>query len=268
MDKFSKNGQVLPIEQAVHSVLSVEFTYGFGVYESIRVKQRSPRFVAQHIDRLLASAKTIRLGHELDTKSISEAVQGLIDAIDKDTYNLKVLLIGGRTDKDSTLYILPLNPSFPDRKQYRVGATAITIDYERYLPDVKSLNMLPSYLAYRDAKEQGAYDALLVNRHGDITEGTRTNFFALDGMTIITPPLEHALEGVTRQNVMKVAKDNGFGLVEQPIKAGDLDTNLSYFITSTSTKIMPLRMIDKQELIISDDLRRLMALFNKFLADN
>jgi branched-subunit amino acid aminotransferase/4-amino-4-deoxychorismate lyase len=272
---FSHDGTILPIEQAVIPLSSVEYSYGFGVYETVRRSKGTTHFLAEHCVRLLNSAKIIDLAHNFSADFVARSVQELVVQNNTETCNLKILLIGSTTPETASLYIICLNPLFPDRKLYSQGATAITYACERAFPQAKTLNMLPSYLAYRRAKQAGAYDALLVNRHMQITEGTRTNLFALRDRTIISPPAGDILLGVTRDHVLKVALENNFEILEQPITLTDLDgfgnsagalAYDNFFLTSTSAKIMPLRSIDNHMTgPLSAPLQELMQAFNHFL---
>lgn len=265
---FSHNGNLLPIEQATIPLSDVEYSYGFGVYETIRVSKGRPLFVAEHAQRLLESARIIGLEHQLSAENLQKSIDDLIEKNAADTCNLKALLIGGKTAETTNLYMLCLNPLFPDRKLYSAGAQAITQHYERPFPHAKTLNMLPSYLAYRQAKQAGAYDALLVNRDGNLIEGTRTNFFTIKDKTIYSPPGTEILLGVTRSHVLDVARQHGFAVVEQDIPLSRLDYYDGAFLTSTGSKILPLRSIDEYQLVIPDGLHELMAAFDKFLAEN
>lgn len=263
---FSHNGKILPIEQAVVPLSSVEYSYGFGVYETIRVTRGCLLFLEQHAQRLMDSAEAISLTHTFSAESVQIAARQLIEKTQADACNLKILLIGGSTAETANLYLQCLNPLFPDRKLYTQGANATTKHYEREFPQAKTLNMLPSYLAYRAARAAGAYDALLINRQGCITEGTRTNFLALKDRLIVSPPEAGILPGVMRQAVIKVASQNGFKMIERAIK---LDTVSDYdgtFLTSTSSKIMPLKTIDNYSWqAITPELQELMLALNHYL---
>lgn len=241
---FSRNGEILPSDQAVVSLDDIAYGYGYGVYETIRVAQGVPYFVNDHLERFMISAQAITLEHTFTPEFIKQAIIKLIEANKTDTSNIKMLLIGGRTAAEATLYIQMHNPLFPDRKLYKKGAHTITENYERLYPQAKTLNMLPSYLAYKKASAAGAYDALLVNRNGCITEGTRTNFYVMQGKTIISPPSSEILLGVMRKVILQVAKMNGFEFKEQPIPLESLGQYDAAFISSTSTKIMPLHSVD------------------------
>lgn len=264
-DVFSRNGTILPQSDAVIPLSSIEYAYGFGVYESIRAVRGTALFLEDHLKRLLHSASILQLEHALTIDTLAGWVTDLLVHIDSDACNLKILLIGGRDAASAQLFIIPLAPLFPDKRLYTKGATAITRAYERTLPHAKSLNMLGSYLAYRDAKKAGAYDALLVNRHGQITEGTRTNFFVMKDATIISPPREDILEGVTMMHVLEAATQCGFPVTYQPItlqSIGDVD---AAFLTSTSSKIMPLSQIDDVHFVVSEPLQTLMTTFEEML---
>jgi branched-subunit amino acid aminotransferase/4-amino-4-deoxychorismate lyase len=260
---FSKDGQILPIEQAVIPLSNIEYSYGFGVYETLKVRHGHLYFVDQHVERLFRSAEIIDLKHPFTKEQVKQYIQELVTKLETDACNIKMLLIGGR---EPQLFIQALAPLFPDRKLYSNGAKTITVHYERLYPNAKTLNMFPSYMAYRKAKEAECYDALLVNKSGNIIEGTRTNFFAIKVNELHTPPLEEVLEGVTRQTVIEVAKKNGFKLVEGDIPLSKISDYDGAFLTSTSTKIIPINQID--DFIfpeIPGALKELMKLYDKFL---
>lgn len=260
-----KNGELIPLTEATLPVTHIEFAYGFGVYENIRVVRGKALFLDDHLARLGKSAKVIGLEYVFDAKAMTGWVQTLIAACSADALNIKILLIGGKTVQDATIFILPLAPLFPDRKFWKTGATAITVSYERSFPDAKTLNMLGSYIAYRKAKSSGAYDALLIDQDGCITEGTRTNFFAMKGRTIIGAPREKILYGVTMKHVLAVAAEHGFFYEERPLTLSDIEKYDGVFLTSTSSKIMPLSRIDEQNFTIPDPLKELMEHYERFL---
>ncbi|OGG58047.1 hypothetical protein A2853_00955 [Candidatus Kaiserbacteria bacterium RIFCSPHIGHO2_01_FULL_55_17] len=261
---FSMNGELLPIKQAVVPLSNVEYQYGFGVYENIRVNNGIPYFLKDHLVRLEESARIIGLEHNFDERFVEKSIDELIGKNGAGTYNLKILLIGG---KEPSLNILCLNPLFPDKKLYTEGAAFITYEYERPLPHAKTLNMLQSYLAYKKAREVGAYDALLINAKGCITEGTRTNFFSLQDRTLVSPPESEILLGVTRSAVLKVAKEAGFSLEERDMSFSEATKSDGAFVTSTSSKIVPVRSIDGQAFgAIPEALKELMRAFDAFLS--
>ncbi|NET58544.1 MAG: hypothetical protein F6K47_21045 [Symploca sp. SIO2E6] len=265
---FSHNGQIKPSDAAVISVSNIEYAYGFGVYESMKLRKGILYFLSQHVQRLLQSAQEIELEHPFTTEEIASWIQTLVNNLDTDSCNLKILLIGSKQPEDCSLYIIPLAPLYPDRKLYKKGAKVICFPYERWKPNSKSLNMLPSYYYYGKAKQVGCYDCLFVDNHGFICEGSRTNFFCIKEQTLYTPPLAKILEGVTYQTIIHVAKQNGYQVVEQDIRPEELPNYEGAFLSSTSSKIMPLRQIDEFAFdSISESLKELMQLYNVFLEE-
>lgn len=263
---FSYNGVIKSIEAAVVPVSNLEYTYGFGVYETIRVNASTIYFLSQHTERLITSAEILSLDHPFSAQSVARYARDLVARIGEGTYNLKLLLIGGPTKEAAMLYILCLNPYFPDRKLYKEGATCITCSYERAFPHAKSLNMLQSYLAYRKAQQCHAYDALLVNHEGCLTEGSRTNFFCLQGTTITTPKEQDILLGVMRSVALNVAKQHGFTVLEKDIPLAAIADYDGAFITSTSSKILPIKSIDEHLFAPpSNAMKDLMRFCNDFL---
>jgi len=257
---------MLPIGDAQVPLGNIEYSYGFGVYESIRVSNGVIYFLDEHVERLMNSARTIGLEHPFSGEMVADAIPKLLAKNAADTCNVKILLIGGKTAEDAQLNILCLNPLFPDKKLYRDGVACVTYECERPFPHAKTLNMLQSYLAYRIAKEAGAYDALLVDSEGRITEGTRTNFFAIKGRTLFSPDEEEILLGVTRKAVLKVAADNGFAVEQKDIRPADLQEYDGAFLTSTSSKILPISAVDDFQFGTRPEaLKELMSAFDAFL---
>ncbi len=256
---------MVPLADAQIPVANIEYQYGFGVYETLRTKHGVIFFKDEHIERLFTSATIVGIEHSLTAALVSQYLADLMATITEPACNLKILLIGGKLAADALLFIIPLAPLFPDKKLYRSGAELITVPYERLLPKAKTLNMLGSYLAYRSAREQSAYDALLIDISGIITEGTRTNFFALKGQTIYEAPTEKILDGVTRRHVLQVAVTLGFTLLPAEITLGAVASYDGAFITSTSSKIIPIKKIDQTLLPIPESLRTLMRAFDEFL---
>lgn len=248
----------------VISLNNIAYAYGYGVYETIRVNKKVPYFLADHIERLLHSAAVIGLEHQYHVERLMKEISESAAAVAEETYNLKILLIGGEKADDAKLYILPLAPFFPDRKLYKEGASVITVPYERMFPDAKTLNMLGSYLAYKKAKAAGCYDALLINKNNEITEGTRTNFFCIKGMTLYSPPQREILSGIMRKALGQVALQNGFKLEEKKILLSDVSMYDGAFLTSTSSLVMPISKINNVNLKIPAELSILMKLFREF----
>jgi len=264
---FSYNGELLPVEQAKISVDNIEFAYGYGVYEIFKIRKKILYFPDLHIERGLKSAQAIDLPISFSKEQIKKSVLELIDNIEEDSFNLKMMLVGNKDKEASDIYILASAPLYTPKKYYTQGVKATTHDYEREFHDAKSLSMLGSYLAYKKAKEQDAYDALLVDKQGFVREGTRTNLFYTDGEKIYTPPKEQVLEGVTRKTVMQALKNKDIEVIERKLKREELNDFKGYFFTSTSSKILPISFIDGRSFDIPQIVKHAIEIYNEFLRE-
>ena len=240
---FSFNGSLLPVEQAVLPIDDIELTYGFGVYETFRLRHGDVSLVVEHVDRLFHSATCISLEHLFSKEEIQSWLQNLVQANGTDAATVKMLLLGGKTKEAARLYIFFLGPKFLEKKEYREGVRVITFEHERLLPQAKTLNMLPSYIAYTRAQRDGAYEALFVDREGNIREGTRSNFFAIKDTTLYTPPKELVLDGITRRTVIECAREPGWATKETQLPLAEIFTFDGAFLTNTSHKIIPVKTI-------------------------
>ncbi len=249
----------IPIDQT-------EVTYGFGVYETVKIRNNTIYFLPQHIDRLMYSAKQITLVHKFTSDFVKEAMYNLIPHTGEASCNIKVLLYGAPTPELTQLYILPSAPLYPDRKWYRDGVSLTAYEHERWMPQAKTLNMLPSYVMYKKAKASGHYDALLYNHQGHICEGTRTNVYLMKGKSIFSPQKKDVLEGVTMMSLEKVISQTDFSIEYVDVPMSTLNNYDGMFISSTSTKIMPVRCVDDHTFPgISEDLQALIRVYDKAL---
>lgn len=264
---FVKNGEILPVSQAVVPLFSIEYSYGFGVYENVRIRGSIPYFLDDHAERLFKSAKVIGLEHQFTKTEVNRQVKMLIEKLGKKiTINIKILLIGAKKKENAVIYILPLAPKFPDKRIYKDGVKTITKIYERWLPQAKTLNMLPSYIYYSQAYENDCYDVLFVDKNGNVVEGSRTNFFVIKNNEITMPPEESTLSGVTKKYVLMLAKKNGFVVHEKKIALNEMKNYDGAFLTCTSGKVIPIRQIDKFKFAsVPPELKKLMKLFDEYL---
>ncbi len=258
---FSLNGKLLPTDQAVISLDNLEFSYGFGVYEIVKVRKKILYFPEKHIERLFHSAKTIKLTVPLSFEAVFSALKEFTNTIAEESYNIKILCVAGN------LYIFATAPLFVSDKLYRSGVSVITYHGERLFPQAKTLNMLMSYQAYAQAKEQQAYDALLVDNQGFIREGTRTNFFFTDGKTIFTPPAEYVLEGVTKLTLTEALRGSGINIVEKQLPLTELKNYIGFFLTSTSSKVLPITEIDGHKFEIPPLIKTVMEIYDQYLRE-
>jgi len=257
---FVHNFKLEPVDEAKVSLDDVNFTYGYGIYETLKVRKGLVYFADFHGNRLLKSAECLGFVLDFNLETFVQALETLIQANSLKDANLKVLCImknqvpawgadvdsAGPLKQDYDLYILALNPLFPKRKDYKTGSHALLFCGERLFPQAKSLNMLLSTLAYHEARNIGAYDALLVDSCGIIREGTRTNLLYTDGKTLFFSPEKLILEGITQKTIMECCKQKNYPTEIRALELEDLKSPgfiKGLCLSSTSSKIMPLSSI-------------------------
>lgn len=246
MRKIILNGRLIDENKANISITDKGYFFDFAVYSSLKVIQGKIFFEKYHIDRLFESARLINLDHSFSKTSVRFWLNRLVKTEKIQDSLLRMILIG---DPDGMgkekLFIFSVSGlTYHPSKLYRLGAKVITCEGERQIPRSKTKNLLASFLAYTEAQKQGAIDALMVDKQGNIREGTRSNFFAIKKKTIIMPPAEKMLEGITKKIMLKVVRDH-FSIKSADIPLKNINSYNEFFLTSTSMNVMPIRQIDK-----------------------
>jgi branched-chain amino acid aminotransferase len=149
------------------------------------------------------------------------------------------------------LVIIAKSEHTPNQKIYRDGVHVIITeilktDKDSIDPNLKSGNYLNNILAFQEAKKQGAYDAIMLNRDGMISEATTANVWMVDSKgNFITPPLAAGiLEGITRQTIMRVARELNLTIIERNINRSDLINASECFLSSSFKELVPIIKID------------------------
>jgi branched-chain amino acid aminotransferase len=132
---------------------------------------------------------------------------------------------------------------------YEKGLTAVTVGIRRNSPDalppnIKSLNYLNNILAKIEANVKGGDEAIILDIHGNISEGSGDNIFAVKNNRIITPPTLNNLRGITRMAAIELARNGGIEVSETNIGLFDVYTADEVFVTGTAAEIAPITKID------------------------
>jgi branched-subunit amino acid aminotransferase/4-amino-4-deoxychorismate lyase len=237
------NGRLRPADEAKVSLFSPALFSSFGVYESVEVVESVPFHLREHLARLAESAEMIELHLPYSIYDIASWVGQLVRENGRHDCLLRIIALGVTQAEDEALVaILPQPlPRYPD-SYYWAGASVITYEGVRALPACKSLNTLVNYLARRQAIRAGVHEAIL-RQGGEMTEGSRSNIFAVRRDEVLTPPPDRALSGITRDIVIRLALEAGYRVSEAPLNLMDLSTYHEFFITSTSMHIIPIVQI-------------------------
>lgn len=261
-------GHIVPIDQAKISIQNNTFQYGTGVFEGIRAywnpdeKQLYVFRLHEHFIRMLRNCRVLKLTIDKDEKELSETAVELLrkNRPETDTYIRPIAYV----DSDG------LGPKFVD---YPTGFAMYTIPLGDYI-DVSSGikvgfsswrrindNTIParckvtggyvnSALAKTEALEHGYDEAIFLTEGGFISEGSAENIFLIRDGRLITPPLsDDILEGITRDTVIELAREElGIETTERAIGRTELYIADEAFLCGTGAQVAPIAQVDKRPL--------------------
>lgn len=275
------NGKFLSQRQANISVFDHGLLYGDGVFEGIRTYNGRVFMLEEHINRLFNSAKAIALELPMtkarlmkavvDTCKVNRAMDGYVRLIV--TRGVGTLGLNPFTCAKPQVIIIAGSIQLYPQKLYDEGLSIITVGTvrnhsEAVNPNIKSLNYLNNVLAKIEAINAGCMEALMLNTHGRVAEATGDNVLVVKGNQLLTPPTQEcALEGITRNVVMRLAREEGIEVREQSMTRYDVYTSDEVFLTGTAAEIIAVVSIDRRR--IGDGkpgavTRRLSERFRKF----
>lgn len=246
------NGQYLPLDQAKISVLDRGFLFGDGIYEVIPAYAGHLFRLPEHIDRLEASLKSIRLNSPHSREQWAGILEPLLEP-GQDQYIYLQITRGVSPKRDH---------AFPEHVEPTVfamcspivplsgrdsGVKAITLDDTRWaFCHIKAITLLANILLRQKAVDQGCTEAVLV-KDGYVTEGAASNIFAvLDGILVTPPKGEDILPGITRDLILEIAKANNISYSEDIISLEALKTADEIWLTSSTREIIPVVELDSK----------------------
>ena len=283
--KVYLNGEFVPESEAKVSVFDHGLLYGDGVFEGIRAYNGRVFELEEHVVRLYDSAKAIALEIPMTPEEMSQAVLDACRANGiRDGYIRLIVTRGVGTlglnpylcEKAGVIIIAADIQLYPP-ELYEEGLKVITAGTTRNLPEavnprIKSLNYLNNILAKIEAINSGCMEAIMLNSQGAVAEATGDNIFAVRGNLIATPlSSEGALEGITRNVVMRLAREEGFEVVEKRLSRYELYTADEVFLTGSAAEVIGVVDIDRR--VIGDGkpgpvTRRLVERFREYAANN
>ncbi len=281
------NTRFVSKEEAKISVFDHGFLYGDGVFETLRAYGGKVLLLSEHIARLEQSAARLHIPMPVKRSRLSAIVAESLELNKLTDAYLRITVSRGHGEigldpalcKNPTLVVIamPFEP-YPE-SFYTDGVSVAVVQTRRNLPEalpphVKSLNYLNNILAKMEATALGAYDAVLLNHQGEVTEGTTSNVFVALGGRLLTPASDCGiLAGITRNLVLQLARELEIPTEETRLTAADLPIADECFLTNTTVEVLPVTQVDGQS--IGDGrpgemTRRLHASFreslNRFLA--
>lgn len=253
------NDSFVTKEEAAVSVFDHGFLYGDGVYETLRAYGSRFFMLESHLTRLRRSGRLIGLDLPIPDNGwpslLHEAIRinGLEDAYVRITVSRGEGDIGLDPDlcpRPTVVIIAKPLVSYP-RRLYETGVRLAVVSVRRNLatalpPQIKSLNFLNNIMAKREALQAGAFDGLLLNVEGQITESTTSNVFFIKAGRLCTPSVACGiLDGITRDVVLWLAREHDIPIEEGFYTPESLRQADECFLTNTSMELMPVREIDR-----------------------
>lgn len=217
------------------------------IYEVIRVIDGVPLFEEAHIERMEKSIEALGYQMKKQKSEISSDMKRLVESNGVQNQNIK-LIYGELESEDQLLISFFVESHYPDESVYKNGIKTILFESERENPNAKVMNVDLRNRVAEELKSQGAFEALLVDEGGNITEGSKSNFFFIKDGKLCTPPGEKVLLGITRSEIIKSASEKGIELAEATIAAKDVASLEGAFISGTSIDALPIRSIGNVEL--------------------
>lgn len=214
------------------------------IYEVLRVINKKPIFLENHLERMKNSFELINEEFKLTYEKISTEIHDLIESENKSYGNIKITY--GVNEK--ILKVFFVEHSYPCEEMYKSGVKTILYFGERENPNAKIINDSFREKVNNEIKEQNAYEAILVDKNGYITEGSKSNIFMVKGSKLLTSPTKAVLPGVTRGEIMNIAKKLGIEVEEVEYKYSDIDKLDGMFISGTSPKVLPIKEVNSIKL--------------------
>lgn len=214
------------------------------IYEVIRVIEGVPLFLEEHLERMKESANIVYSKIDRKEEEIRKDIKKLIIENQVDNLNIKLLFsdIGG---KGKVFLVYFIESYYPEKTIYQEGIHTTLYNFERKNPNAKILNSSFKEKVSRKTKSKNAFEALLVNKDGYITEGSRSNIFFVKGSEVYTSPGGEVLLGVTRNHIVEICEKLNLKLIEENIHVEDLYKIDGGFMTGTSVNVLPITSIDE-----------------------
>lgn len=260
------NGEIVPESRATISFRDTGFVYGDAVFDTARTFGGKPFRLQEHIDRLYETLTYVRIDPGLPKEEMlakTEEVVSLNASLlgpNQDYWVTQRVSRGlspvdgepaARTGATVLIECMPL-PLKARAAMARDGIDAVVSSLTRtppsaLSPNAKTNNYMNMMLAQREvaAYAPGSW-AVLLDENGNLCEGAGCNLFLIKDGKVSTPTTDYVLNGVTRQAVLELCRDNGIPVEERTLTLHHAAVADEAFFTSTSLCICPLRSLNGQ----------------------
>lgn len=266
-EKIWFNGELVNWDDAKVHVLTHTLHYGTGVFEGIRAypTSKGPAVfrLRDHMDRLMRSAHLLMMDMPYSSEQLTEATKETIRVNNLDSCYIRPIAFLGYGEMglnplpcpvDVAIAVWPWGTYLGD-EGVKHGVRMKVSSWRRLDPNVVPIASkasgfyVNSSLAKVEAIKAGYDEAVMLNTHGHVAECTGENIFIVRDGALVTPPLNSgALDGLTRDSVMKIASDLGYEVHEENLLRHDLYTAEEAFLTGTAAEVVPIRSVDDREI--------------------
>lgn|ERR671931_976647 len=255
------DGKFVKWEDATVPVMTHALHYGTAVFEGIRVyTAKNNLFVfrlTEHMERLHRSAGVYSFAVNYSIKELCDATIDLLKKIGiRESCYIRPLTFVGVHGID--LNITRHSPThtviiiFPFTKYFEGEGVKACVSSWRRIHDTSTPpiskaagNYLNSVLATQESRQNGYDESILLSREGNVSEASGENIFVVRNNKVYTPHIaDSALEGITRDTTITIAKDIGYEMVERPISRTELYIADELFLTGTAAEIIAITNID------------------------
>ena len=257
-------GQILPAESATVNAMDHGFLYGDSVYETIRTFEKTPFLLGRHLDRLQRSLGKIFLEMPCSREELEDQIQKTIAEVPIETDLIMRIVIsrgvgpigldiGTCSQARYMIYAMELTPdSIPEEADPDRGGGGVHIVVSKVRrnspraldPCIKSGNFLNNILAFKEARDARAHDAVLCTSDGYLAECTTANIFLVKDGFIWTPRSWGILDGITRAVLFEEAESAGIPIGETDIPPEALFNADEVFITSSVKGVVPVCLVN------------------------
>lgn len=257
--KVYLNGEIINASDAKISVFDRGFLFGDGIYEVMVQLNGNFFFGTEHMARLENCLKKVNI--DFDITSLQEKIDCLLKttALATDDCMLYIQVTRGVAprkhsfpkDVTPTLIMYAVPFTLPEVNTQCLSVVSQT-DFRWHRCDIKMTSLLGNVMANDFAIENG-YNEAIFHRDGAMTEGSHSNlFFVKDEVVYTHPADEYILNGITREIVLKICRDNNITYIEKAISYKNIHTMDEAFLTGTSTQIASIKKMDDHIYYIED----------------
>lgn len=250
METVYFNGNFLPKEEVKISPDDRGFLLADGVYEVVRWYDGFFFDMESHVTRLKRSLRELRINWKGSDGFPSVAAELIkINSLGNEPAMVYLQVTRGAAKRT---HAFPSPEVEPTVYAYAWGFTPDTLSREKGIKamlkedirwtrcDIKSVALLANTISFQEAYESGSKECIFV-RDGLITEGSRSNiFFVVDGTLFTHPESNHILSGVTRKNILRIARESGIGIREEAMPVNRIGSIREAFIANTSAEVTPV----------------------------